>query len=281
MKKPAEPQDGKEPIVGANGHVEKQIEEALRLADFCIESGFKASDGHPIPSEIIATIQGIAAKLGFFKGAGLQTIGGALGSIAASEWVEFVLAYYQLAALVSPVTAQTLIDTEPYEGYTSMSPTFRDQLSRFFLGSSPANKFTKGLWYVTILFAVIVVGADSTVSLQASGKISNNLFIDMAKIFVALRLWRPRVMRVFVAIGTHIHLPANFRCQAQAGILQSHSVGNDCGRHDYSFFGRSSRHRSGSQIELDSPWFSRRLQHGFSLQHNRENHRRCLPKDRR
>jgi hypothetical protein len=57
-------------------------------------------------------------------------------------------------------------------------------LSRFFLGSSPANKFTKGLWYVTILFAVIVVGADSTVSLQASGKISNNLFIDMAKILL-------------------------------------------------------------------------------------------------
>jgi hypothetical protein len=184
MAKSAELRDSKEPIVGGNAHVEQQIEDALRLADFAIESGFKAPDGHAIPSATISTIQETAAKLGFFRGEGLLEMGGAAGSIAAPEWIVFVLAFYQLTALMSPVTARTLTDTEPYESYTSTSPTIWDELSRFFLGSSPANKFTKGLWYVTILFSVIVVGADSTVSLQAEGKISDSLLIAMAKILL-------------------------------------------------------------------------------------------------
>jgi hypothetical protein len=146
-------------IVGANAKVEKQVLDALSLVEFAISSGYVSADGGSVPSEIISTIETTAAKLGFYKQAGLETIGGAEGRIPLAQWTEFQAAYYRLAKALSPITAQTLRDTDPFGSYKD-SPSLWYRLGQWLLGASPANRFTRGLWIVAIVFVVFVILSD-------------------------------------------------------------------------------------------------------------------------
>jgi hypothetical protein len=169
MDAAVQPVATRDPVFGENFRVERQLRDALRLCEFAVTSGLKMSDGMPIPTEIISHIETTSAKLGFLKEPSrFQEIGklpdSANGyvvkdSISAAEWVEFQLAYYKLATLTSPVTAQTLCDTEPFAGYSD-SPSLWESLKQKTLGSSPANRFTRGIWLVAICFVSFVVCAD-------------------------------------------------------------------------------------------------------------------------
>jgi hypothetical protein len=166
-------------VLGDNLRVERQIREALSLSEFAVKSGFKASDGTPIPPDIISHIETASAKLGFLKevdveekeqavkeasSAALSAIP-ARGSISASEWVEFELAYYKLSTLMSPITAQSVNDTEPDTRCLNKTALFSWAYWRQkIFGSSPATRFTKGIWFVAICFAVFVVCADCFLS---------------------------------------------------------------------------------------------------------------------
>lgn len=169
-------------ILGGNANVEKQVRDALSLAEFAVASGYTSPDGDSVPSEVISTIQATAGKLGFYKQAGLQTIGGADGRIPLSEWNEFQLAYYKLAKLLSPITAETLRDTEPFGGRIGKSSTFWSRLGERILGASPANRFTRGLWIVAIIFVVFVVASAWLVDFAAQdGNQDHNLLVPVSK----------------------------------------------------------------------------------------------------
>jgi hypothetical protein len=178
-------------VLGDNLRVERQIRDALLLSEFAIKSGFKASDGTPIPRDIISHIETASAKLGFLKEAGFSQIGatpGSIpvrGSISASEWVEFELAYYKLSTLMSPITAQSLNDTERDVGRTSTNPFSWKHWRQKILGASPANRFTRGIWIAAICFALFVVLADCVVGEKIkNGNIADNSLLRLVQILI-------------------------------------------------------------------------------------------------
>jgi hypothetical protein len=81
-------------------------------------------------------------------------------SLSIDQWNKFEQAYYRIASLMSPVTAETLRDTRdtarPPGKYASVWVRVRD----FFWGYSPAQRFTRELWFWAILFAVFIVAAE-------------------------------------------------------------------------------------------------------------------------
>ncbi len=152
-------------ISRATDRVRKQLDHALDLAGYAIESGAKTADGDPLPFEDIATIHTTAAKLGALADPQGD------GSITTEEWNNFELAYYRLAAVMSPVSAETLQDTEGTSraltsgtgtggGGVSWTDRLRAAIRRisgFVLGFSPAQRFARGLWLVAIGFALFVI----------------------------------------------------------------------------------------------------------------------------
>jgi hypothetical protein len=154
--------------------INKLVSDALTLSNFAISIGAKTADGDPLPFGDIATIQTMGAKLGEFdpksrvpaqpSGVAPQ----AVPSITTDEWNALCLAYYRLATLLSPVTAETLRDTEGTS--RSVEESIDPQLTpswRFvckwrdrILGYSPALRFTRWLWIVAIVIAAFVVWAE-------------------------------------------------------------------------------------------------------------------------
>lgn len=134
------------------------INDALLLLDYAIESGFKSEDGRAVPDDVIAPIQAVGGK---FKSASHADDG---SGISAGDWLNFELAYYRLTGLMSPVTAETLRNTEGTSRFAlwdpSRHPTWKTRAHKIFLilfGFSPAQRFTRGLWLVAIFFAAFVV----------------------------------------------------------------------------------------------------------------------------
>ncbi|MGJ5176086.1 hypothetical protein ACQR16_18785 [Bradyrhizobium oligotrophicum] len=126
--------------------VHNEVEEALELAEYIVKHGAKRNDSS-LPSHILRTIKVTAGKVGLFerqqaleRGASPETI--AAVYIKASDWTRFELAYYALAEFSAPITIETLRDTRS---------TGKRQ-------GSPAQRFTRLLWAITGLFAVLVVG---------------------------------------------------------------------------------------------------------------------------
>jgi hypothetical protein len=137
-----------------------------------------------LPSDVIVTIQNAAATFGV-----LSSTSYARPAITVKAWTDFELAYYRLAILTCPVTAETLENTKGTSksswdgelgGYdygsasSSTGPTISTErsswtrlgagikwLSDSLLGFSPAQRFARGLWLVAIGFAVFVVWAES------------------------------------------------------------------------------------------------------------------------
>jgi hypothetical protein len=166
--------------------VRKQLDHALDLAGYAIESGAKTPDGDPLPFEDIRTIQTTAAKLGAFTGPE------APGSITAKEWNDFEFAYYRLAAIMNPVTAETLRDTEGTSRQGIGPPnTWKDafrKINGFLLGFSPAQRFARGLWLVAIGFALFVVLAEWRVFMLGQNADVAPIQAEM-KIFESLLPW--------------------------------------------------------------------------------------------
>src|SRR5882724_8271190 len=139
-----------EPDVETSDRVTKQVNDALLLLNYGVQSGFKSAAGQPIPPEVISTIETTAAKLGVLKDAAAAA-GDKTGGIPSSQWVAFELAYYELAALLSPVTAETLQNTEGTSrepeklgiaGQRPASLRFETVVQAVF-GFSPAQRFSR------------------------------------------------------------------------------------------------------------------------------------------
>jgi hypothetical protein len=175
-------------VLGDNGRVEKQVRDALSLSEFAVQSGFKASDGTPIPPDIISHIQTASAKLGFLQEVRVSKNGqtddsiSARRSISPAEWVEFELAYYKLSTLMSPITAESLSDTECE---TSTDPFSWKHWQQKILGASPANRFTRGIWIAAVFFAVFVVGADCLLAFSVkNGNLADNSWSKLFQILI-------------------------------------------------------------------------------------------------
>jgi hypothetical protein len=178
-------------VLGDNLRVERQVRDALALSEFAVQSGFKSSDGTPIPPEIISHIETASAKLGFLQEVGFSPIGKtdgsipARGSISPAEWVEFQLAYYKLSTLMSPITAESLNDTESDAGQTSTDPFSWQHWRQKILGASPANRFTWGIWIAAVLFALFVVGADCLLAfIVRNGNLADNWGAKLFQILI-------------------------------------------------------------------------------------------------
>jgi hypothetical protein len=141
-----------EPTIEKSARIRRQVTDAVRLLDHAIQSGFRSADGRAVPDHIIAAVQAVAAKAEQDA------------SIGAAEWLAFEVAYYDLTRLMSPITAETLRDTEG----TSQDPdptvrrgrSFMTGLGAVILGTSPANRFTRVLWFYTLAFGIFIIGAE-------------------------------------------------------------------------------------------------------------------------
>lgn len=168
MPAPDDSSASREPIVQASDRVTKQVCDALVLLNYAVESGFKSAAGRSISPEIISTIETTAARLGVLDAGSDDTASGRDGKdggIPASKWVEFELAYYDLAAALTPVTAETLRNTEA----TSREPEnaavagsrpqrrYLETLAQILFGYSPAQRFSRALWVAALGFATFVV----------------------------------------------------------------------------------------------------------------------------
>lgn len=133
----------------------EETSDALYLLDYAVAAGVKSKDDLPLVRDVVAIIKITAAKLGLFGDLPAPN-----GNLTSEEWVAFEMAYYDLATALSPVTAETLRNTVivPYE---------RRSWWQFFRGDSPAIRFTRVLWWVTIAFAVIVVGSNWYLGVKA------------------------------------------------------------------------------------------------------------------
>lgn len=135
--------------------VRKQVEDALELADFIVGTGAKGPDGQPLPFDDISTVHMTAAQIGLISvpmtGAPVLTI---------DQWTKFEQAYYRIASIMTPVTAETLRDTRdtarPQGSYESVIYRLWDLVR----GYSPAQRFTRSLWFWAIAFAVFIVAAE-------------------------------------------------------------------------------------------------------------------------
>jgi len=121
----------------------REVADALHLLDYAVANGVKTADGNPLPNDVVVAIKSAAEKLG------LQETPSAV-TLSAADWSAFELAYYDLTTALSPVTAETLRNTQ--------SKLFRERTwGEHFLGDCPAISFTRLLWLLTIFFAGFVL----------------------------------------------------------------------------------------------------------------------------
>lgn len=127
----------------------KEAKDALELLTYAVESGFKTAEGLTVSADIMTTIKTAAAALD------KTPVGEALKN-GPDEWIKLQAAYHQLAALLHPVTADTLRATATAGGGTIrwFSP------ETWMPGNlAAAQRFARGLFVTTILFAAFIVFA--------------------------------------------------------------------------------------------------------------------------
>jgi hypothetical protein len=156
--------DSPPPAAGLSAH-EQLVTDALLMLDYAIGSGVKTADGHPIPDDAITAIESTADKLGLLDG----KPGSA--ALSASDWAAFDIAYYKLATALAPVTGETLRNTM---GRPPRSRT----ASEILLGDSPALRFTRCLWYVSLGFAAFVLCANWYLNVKAENSNTDTYLVS-------------------------------------------------------------------------------------------------------
>jgi hypothetical protein len=89
--------------------MKKEVRAAIKLLDFIVQAGYRNAAGQSLAPEVFAALKSADAKI-------LQS------RITVGEWVQFELSYYALAEFASPVTAETLQNTEDTGSETRRSP---------------------------------------------------------------------------------------------------------------------------------------------------------------
>lgn len=172
----------------AASRVRQQVEDALELARFVIETGVTDADGQPLPFADITTIQNTAATLKV-----IDIDGGAPPpSLNKDDWAAFEQAYYRLAIATSPITAETLRNTRYVAGAAGAAAARElfslDGLRARLLGYSPAQRFTRTLWGLTILIAIFALVTEW--QLNVLGMEKNAELVQVKKeLWTALQPW--------------------------------------------------------------------------------------------
>jgi hypothetical protein len=123
--------------------IRREIIDALYLLDYAVANGVKTKDGNPLPQDTLNAIKGAAGKAGVMPG-------GPAGDFTAQDWAIFEMAYYDLTTALSPVTAETLRNTQSV-------PCEKRTWWEFFAGESAATRFTRVLWAVTLSLAAFII----------------------------------------------------------------------------------------------------------------------------
>jgi hypothetical protein len=143
--------------------IRADVQDALYLLDFAISTGLKKPDGRSLSEETIAAINAVGAKV---VGPEAPTAG---LSIKVSELTRFDLNYAALAEFTSPVTAETLRDTE------STGSRFRE--------ASPAQKFSRLLWLIAILLTAAVLLAGFIMQRPEANNDNPDPALQLARLF--------------------------------------------------------------------------------------------------
>ena len=136
--------------------VKKQVRDALELANYAVSVGAKGTEAQPLVFDDIAKIQETAAKLSLI---GIPMQQGT--TLTIDDWRAFEEAYYRLATAMSPVTAETLRDTRDTARTEKGYASWRDRVDGLLWGYSPAQRFTREIWYLAITFALLIVFLES------------------------------------------------------------------------------------------------------------------------
>jgi hypothetical protein len=133
-----------DPVIEVSRELANQVRDALRLLEHAVESGFKRSDGTTVAHATISAIKTTAALAGVTDTTPRDKDGEDSAELRTSQWIAFEVAYRDLATVMSPVTAESLRNTEAIGTW-------------LFVRMSPAQSFTRWLWMVAIGFAVFVI----------------------------------------------------------------------------------------------------------------------------
>jgi hypothetical protein len=156
------------------------IKDARKLLDFAVGSGFKTADDHPISKEIISVITEACDKG---------------DRMPPPDWTRFELAYYDLTVAMSPITVETLRDTEGTSRTAKGSNERKDpvwqRIGDVILGYSPAQRFTRGLWVAAIAFMLFVMYSGIKLQLMAQAKdgADDRLYRDWRTFLELLSPW--------------------------------------------------------------------------------------------
>jgi hypothetical protein len=141
-----------------SSYVKGQLDDALALSRYAVSTGVQLPSGEPIPLDDVDLVQRIAVKLGALAADDTRVPSSGAG-ILADEWISFERAYYRLAVLTSPVTAETLEATRA----TRLVPGEPHNLRNRLLGYSPALRFTNLFALAAICIAVFVIAGECLV----------------------------------------------------------------------------------------------------------------------
>lgn len=147
----------------ASTRIIAEVEDALHLANYVVSTGFRGMKDLPPPFPEIGVIQATAMKLGLIDVLPSATEVSPK-SITVRDWNKFEQAYFKLAAATYPVTAESLRDTRD----TARSPgSYASRAHRLFgaiWGYSPAQRFARELWFLTIIVVVAVIDLEWALS---------------------------------------------------------------------------------------------------------------------
>jgi len=149
--------------IGGRERAQGEVRAALELATYVVETGVRDEQGQQLSAADLGAIQSAAIAMGLIGVAGSPP-DAAPPLLSKDEWLAFEQAYYRVAIATSPVTAETLRNTRATsrddEGFRGTLLWLWDGLRGF----SPAQRFTRGLLYITIAFAIFVLAMETTIN---------------------------------------------------------------------------------------------------------------------
>jgi hypothetical protein len=185
--------------------VRQQVEDALELSRYVVATGQTDKDGKPFAFGDIELIQGAAVSLGLLD----VKPGAAAGAAAAATfdtaaWNAFEGAYYRVAIATHPVTAETLRNTRYAAGAGRAEVHFGDAgwLAYIWLkirGYSPAQRFTRWLWLITIFFAAGVFVTEWKIN-------SLGMVADAESVKVSKDFWQALQPWIYGGLGACAYL---------------------------------------------------------------------------
>jgi hypothetical protein len=186
-----------EQLAPASNRVRQQIIDALEIANYVVENGIKDADDQPLPFADIQAIHNAAAQVGILNLKAEGVSKAQIGSLTRRDWIAFEQAYYRLSMAVSPVTAETLRDTADTGDRKGVG--IWAWLNNTLLGSSPAQRFTRKLWYVAIVVAGFILVAEWRIN-------ALGMEADAAAIKVARDVWQWLLPWGYGALGACAYL---------------------------------------------------------------------------